>query len=137
MLSKPNTLVGITTNFTPYTARPSLKKSRLDSLGWCENIRTCMFLTNSVEHTNLIDVRSVAFRFGFSTLSILKNGAPRLCVPEMCSGEWMCWMPAAYGMRSKSNESEIFDRDMRVAGTARGRTMGRTGKHDVLGMDRR
>jgi hypothetical protein len=46
-------------------------------------------------------------------------------------------MPAAYGMRSKSNESEIFDRDMRVAGTALGRTMGRTGKHDVLGMDRR
>jgi len=96
-----------------------------------------MSLMNSVEHTNLIDVRSVEFRFGLSTLSSLKNGAPRWCVPEMCSGEWMCWMPAAYGMRLKSKDSEIRDRDMLVVGAARNRVMGMTGKHEVLGINRR
>jgi hypothetical protein len=40
-------------------------------------------------------------------------------------------------MRSKSNESEIFDRDMLVVGAARNRVMGMTGKHEVLGMNRR
>jgi hypothetical protein len=89
-------------NFTPYSARPSLKNSRFDSFGCRANIRTRTSLMNSVEHTNVIDVRSAHDRSGRSTRSIWKSGAPSRCVALMCSGEWMCWMPAAYGMRSKS-----------------------------------
>jgi hypothetical protein len=110
-----------------------LKKSRFDSLGWCENIRTRMSLVKIVEHTNATEVRPVQLRFGLSTLSILKNGAPRRWVSEMCSGEWMCWIPAAYGMRWKSKASEIFERDIRGLGAR----IRRVGKHEERGMSRR
>lgn len=90
-----------------------------------------------VEHMNVMEARSADRRSGLSTLSILKNGAPRRWVSEMCSGEWICWIPAAYGMRWKSKASEILDSDIRrlVAGVRL--SIGRVGKDEALGMSKR
>jgi hypothetical protein len=110
-----------------------LKKSRFDSLGWRENMRTRMAWMKRVEHVNVMETCSVDRRSGLLTLSILNSGAPRLCVSAMYSGEWMCWTPAAYGMRWKSKASEIFERDIRGLGAR----IRRVGKHEERGMSRR